>query len=539
MAELGEITAQALLEAAAAALRERRDEVDKLNVFPVPDGDTGTNMDLTMDAVLTEVSMLPPEPTLGEVCHAVTHGSLMGARGNSGVILSQVLRGVCEALTEADAVDTDTIAHALARAETVSFQAVRKPVEGTMLTVVKDCAAAAGRAAEGGLELAALLDVVSNEARDSVQRTPELLPVLKEAGVVDAGAYGLALLVEGMVAALEGHEVRPFDVSVPVLELSVHPEDDWDDEGYLYCTEFLLLGEGLDRAAVHEFVVGEGGSELVVGEGTVLKVHVHTDDPARVLAYATGIGEVAEVHINNMRAQTTERARTLRETGASERPTQGCGIVAVSSGEGIGQILESLGADRLVDGGQTMNPSTAELLAAAESIPAERVIVLPNNKNIVMAAENVDELASGHVVVVPTTSAPEAFAALLAYEEEAELETNVAEMSAAARAVRTGEVTLAVKDSSSPHIGQISEGQVIGIADHEIVAAGEDVTQVAFDLVGLMVDGAETLTVLAGDELPQEGLEDLVARVAEQHPGLEIDAHRGGQPHYPVVLGFE
>jgi DAK2 domain fusion protein YloV len=537
VAELREITARALLEASARALRDRREEVDELNVFPVPDGDTGTNMDLTMDAVLAEVAELPEDPSVKEVCHAVTHGSLMGARGNSGVILSQVLRGLCEVLVESDSVDPAVVAAALARAETVCYQAVRKPVEGTMLTVVKDCASVAKGAAEDGLDLAELLDAVSKEARESVQRTPDLLDVLKEAGVVDAGAFGLALLLEGLVAALEGHEVRPFEVTVPVLEMAVRPEDDWDDEEYLYCTEFLILGEGLDRDEVHEFVSRAGGSELVVGQDAVVKVHVHTDDPAEVLRYATGLGEVAEVHINNMRAQTTERSRALR--GKAAPAEQKYGIVAVSSGDGIGRILESLGVHRLVGGGQTMNPSTAELLDAAESLEASHVIVLPNNKNIVMAAESVDELAERHVAVVPTTSVPEAFAALLALDEDASLDENVAAMTRAAEAVRTGEVTWAVKDSSGAHVGEIREGQVIGISEHEIRLVGEDVLDVALGLVGLMADGAETLTVLAGEQLADEDLAALVDRVEAAHPRLEVDAHRGDQPHYPVVLGFE
>jgi DAK2 domain fusion protein YloV len=538
VAELREITAKALLEASAQALRDRREEVDELNVFPVPDGDTGTNMDLTMDAVLAEVAELPEDPSVKEVCHAVTHGSLMGARGNSGVILSQVLRGLCEVFVESDSVDPTVVAAALARAETVCYQAVRKPVEGTMLTIVKDCASVAKRAAEDGFDLAELLDAVSKEARESVQRTPDLLDVLKEAGVVDAGAYGLALLLEGLVAALEGHEVRPFEVTAPVLEMAVLPEDDWDDDEYLYCTEFLILGEGLDRDEVQDFVSGAGGSELVVGQDAVVKVHVHTDDPAEVLRYATGLGEVAEVHINNMRAQTTERSRALR--GKIPPATeQEYGIVAVSSGDGVGRILESLGVHRLVAGGQTMNPSTAELLDAAESLEASHIIVLPNNKNIVMAAESVDDLAERHVAVVPTTSVPEAFAALLALDEGASLDQNVVEMTRAAEAVRTGEVTWAVKDSSGAHVGEIREGQVIGISEHEIRLVGDDVLDVAVGLVGLMADGAETLTVLAGEQLTDEDLEALVGRVEAAHPRLEVDAHRGDQPHYPVVLGFE
>jgi DAK2 domain fusion protein YloV len=529
-----------LVHAAADALKEHRDEVNRLNVFPVPDGDTGTNMSLTMDAVLSEIDRLPDDATLAQVCHAVTHGSLMGARGNSGVILSQILRGACEVLGAATTVDGPLIKATLDRAVTVSFQAVRKPVEGTMLTVLKDAAAAAGPAVDSGADLAAILKAVVDEAEASVRRTPDLLPVLREAGVVDAGGYGLAILMDGLASAISGGGVRSFDVTVrasagPVL-LGGTPADDWDDQEYLYCTEFLLFGDTIDRDAVEDFMVSKGGSELVVGGEGAYKVHVHTDDPAAVLEYATGIGEVAEVHVNNMRRQTVARADELRaERGAEAKPL---GFVAVAAGEGLREILTSLGVDRVVSGGQTMNPSTAELLEAIEAVPAKSVIVLPNNRNIIMAAQQTVGLASKPVAVVPTTAVPQSFAAMIAADMSADLEENLAAMSEAAAAVRTGEITSAIKDSKGK-AGAIKAGQVIGIADHEIEAVGSSVREVAGKLLDVIAGEGEMLTLLAGDELSDEQLAEIVADLGTRHPELEIETHRGGQPLYPLIMAVE
>jgi len=535
-----DVSFRGLVHAAAEALKSRRDEVNRLNVFPVPDGDTGTNMSLTMDAVIAEIDRLPDGSGLAEVCHAVTHGSLMGARGNSGVILSQILRGLCEVLGAATTVDSAVVRDALDRAVTVSFQAVRKPVEGTMLTVLRDTAEAAGPAVEAGQDISGLLKTCIDAAYDSVKRTPELLPVLKEAGVVDAGGYGLAILMEGLASGLIGIGLRSFDVTVtpsggPVAE-GIAPADDWDDEEYLYCTEFLLFGDGIDKDSVEDFIAAKGGSELVVGGEGSYKVHVHTDDPASVLSYATSLGEVAEVHVNNMRRQTAARAEGLRaERAASVKPL---GFVAVAAGEGLKQILTSLGVDVVVSGGQTMNPSTAELLGAIESVPAAEVIVLPNNRNIILAAQQTVGIAPKPVGVVPTTSVPESFAAILAVDPSAGMSDNVSAMTEAASAVRTGEVTTAVKDSKGK-VGAIKAGQVIGIADHEIEAVGESVLDVAVDLLDVIAEDGEMLTLLKGADLSDDELQAIVDALGAAHPELEIETHDGGQPLYPLIMAVE
>jgi len=527
-----------LVATAAQALKDRKDEVNKLNVFPVPDGDTGTNMSLTMDAVIAALSELPPDADLAAISHAITQGSLMGARGNSGVILSQILRGLCDVAATATTFDQEVVAAALARAQTVAFQAVRKPVEGTMLTVLKDAAAEAKTALRRGDELDEMLQQVVHAAFESVRRTPELLPVLKENNVVDAGGYGVAILAEGLLAAYRGAEVHVEDVALTsaVSVTSVEPVDDWDDDEYLYCTEFLLHGDDLDRAVIEEYVAGQGGSELVVGEGDLLKIHVHTNDPGSVLSHMTTLGEVAEVHVNNMRKQTAARSAGLRSEAVT--PTKPYGIVTVAAGAGMQDILRSLGADVIVNGGQTMNPSTAELLEAASGLPVERVLLLPNNRNIQMAAQQAAQVSEVPMGVVPTTSVPEAFAALLAFDAEADLDSNVAAMTEVLADIRTGEVTTAIKDSKGK-AGSIKAGQVIGITEHEIEVIGEDVLDVAARLVTFMLGDAEAVTVLAGEDLSDEDLAVLVDRIESEHEGIEVEAHRGDQPLYPVVLSVE
>jgi uncharacterized protein len=534
---------RALITSAAAALKEHRDEVNRLNVFPVPDGDTGTNMSLTMDAVLAELGRLPADAGATALCHAVTQGSLMGARGNSGVILSQILRGLCSVIDETSVIGPPLVADSLAHAATVAYQAVRKPAEGTILTVVKDAAAAARSAVDSGADMGGVLDTVVQEAYASVRRGPELLPVLKEAGVVDAGGFGLAILAEGFTAAFDGRPVRTPELAAVPEDIHLDlPANDWNDTEHLYCTEFLLIGQSLDQHEIERWMAGVGGSQLVVGSDGVLKVHVHTDDPAKVLAYATRHGEVAEVHINNMRRQSQARTAGIAAEIAAERtePKQRkpFGFVAVASGDGLKRILESLGVDAVVSGGQTMNPSTAELLEAVRGVEADNVIVLPDNRNIIMAAQQVPSVADRPVGVVPTTSVPQAFAAMLAFDPEASLERNVSAMTEAGSAVRTGEVTTAVKDSSGK-AGPIKQGQVIGIADHEIEVVGSEVADVAARLLDVIAGGGETLTVLGGADLSDTDLDALARRLAEAHPELEVEAHRGDQPLYPVVLAVE
>lgn len=524
-----------LFAAAADALKQRVEEVNRLNVFPVPDGDTGTNMSLTLDAVMSDIAKLPADASMGDLCGAITHGSLMGARGNSGVILSQMLRGVCDVASASDSFTPEAVASALERSVSVAFQAVRKPVEGTMLTVLKDASVAARAGVSAGLPLEDFLDAVVQAAFESVRRGPDLLPVLKENGVVDAGGFGLAILGEGFVSALEGHEYREHDIQTASAPLKVVPVDDWSDDEYLYCTEFLLHGARAERAVIADYIAESGGSELVVGDSETYKIHVHTNDPGSVLSWGTGIGEVSEVHVNNMRRQTATRTEGIRKSTAPAKPV---GFVAVAAGTGMRSILESLGADVVVSGGQTMNPSTAELLEAVGSVEASSVVILPNNRNIIMAAQQVIDLADRPVAVIPTTAVPQAFAALLAYDGSSDLEPVVAEMTEAAMAVRTAEITTAVKDSKGK-VGAIKEGDVIGIVDHEIEVVGNDIAGVASATLTKIAGDGETVTVLAGEDFGDDALAALVDRLSSENPALEVEGHRGEQPVYPVIVAVE
>ena len=537
-----------LITSAASALKERKEEVNKLNVFPVPDGDTGTNMSLTMDVVVAEVGKLPADADIATLCHAITHGSLMGARGNSGVILSQILRGLCEGIDAAETFDSSVLASAFERSVVVAFQAVRKPVEGTILTVLRDTSVAARSCADEGADLTQALTSAAAAAFESVRHTPELLPVLKENGVVDAGGFGLAILLEGFVAAATGESVRIADVSSSAAPLlSVLPVDDWDDAEYLYCTEFLLFGSEIDKSVVHDYVASVGGSELVVGSDGEFKVHVHTNEPGTVLAYMTGIGEVSDVHVNNMRRQTAARDAALAAQSSApaapaskpSAPRKPIGFVAVAAGSGLADILRSLGVDVVVSGGQTMNPSTQDLLEAIESVNADKVVILPNNKNIVMAANAAASVADRPVGVVPTSTVPQAFSAMLAYDGSADVESIVAAMTEAAAVVKTGEVTTAVKDAKS-RVGDIRSGQIIGITEHEIEVVGDTVPDVAARLASmLLADGAETLTLLGGEAMTDDDLAALAGRIGTAHPGVDIETHRGEQPLYPVLMAAE
>ncbi|MDR1774873.1 MAG: DAK2 domain-containing protein [Actinomycetes bacterium] len=544
--------ARVLIAGATAALKARTDEVNRLNVFPVPDGDTGTNMSLTCESVVADVTKLGDDASLTEVCRAATHGSLMGARGNSGVILSQIVRGCCEGLTgdAAAAADTATerVALALEQAKVVAWQAVRKPVEGTILTVISDMAGCAREQADAGADVLVALESIAAAAHASVRRTPELMPLLKEAGVVDAGGFGLAILFDAFVALLSGREVADIPDFTPVTELTVVPVDDWDDDEYLYCTEFLLFGDGIDKETVHDYIAARGGSELVVGDAGQYKVHVHTDNPAEILTYALSLGEIAEVHVHNMRRQQAERpgehpgARAgAAGTAAASAPAKAVGVVAVASGSGLATILTSLGVDVVVTGGQTMNPSTEDLVRAAETVNADAVILLPNNKNIVMAAQAAADALDKPAQVVATRSVPEAFSALLNYDPESDdLDGMADEMRDAAGEVRTGEITTAIKDSKG-NVGTIKEGDTIGIVDgKEIEAVGKNVGDVACDLLQVLdAADAETLTLLAGEDYTDRALKALVKRIEKQWPNLEIDAQRGEQPLYPLILAVE
>lgn len=527
---------------AAKTLDARKDEINRLNVFPVPDGDTGTNMSLTLAMVVENLAALPIGATSAEKRHAVTTGALMGARGNSGVITSQILRGLCEGFEGHDAFDVASVDAAFARAVEVAFNAVRKPVEGTILTVLRDTAAGAKYARKKKMDLEEALQYIVGEAYASVQRTPDLLPVLKENGVVDAGGFGLAIFFDSFVSALTGRSESLGDElsfargSAPKVE--IEQINDWEGSAYMYCNEFLVDSDVLDPQEALDFLSTMGDCELCVGSVPKFKVHVHSNTPDKVLAYFLERGQISEVFIHNMKLQSETRTAKLEAERKEE--TKKIGFVAVAAGEGNAAILKSLGVDFVVSGGQTMNPSTKELLDAVNNVNADSVIILPNNKNIIMASQSCVEISEKPCAVVPTVSVPEAFSALFVFDENVTLEENVAEMTEACEEVKTGEVTHAIKDAKDAHGNPIHDGDVIGIADGSIEVVSQSVEEATLGVLKAMeADDADTLTILAGCDMNGEEFEALVEKIEATFDDLEIDAQRGDQPLYPVVLSLE
>ena len=545
--------------AAAKVVADRAEEINKLNVFPVPDGDTGTNMSLTLGTVVREVEALPASASMEDVSKAITHGSLMGARGNSGVITSQILRGLaeglCDAKDPAHATPAD-VAHAFRRGVKVAFKAVRKPVEGTILTVLRDVSAKADQLEKNkGLGWREMLDALVVEAYESVARTPELLPVLKENGVVDSGAFGFAVFFEAFVNAATGKagELTDFKTTVDAKadvssKVAIELNDDWEGSEFRYCNEFLFKAEkdfDVDASLAHLATLGD--CELIVGSYPDFKVHVHSNEPNRVLEYMLQFGQVYEVFIHNMDMESHDRTAKIAADQAAEaekadEPKKPLGFVAVAAGSGEEEILRSLGVDVVVSGGQTMNPSTADILDAIESANAESVIVLPGNGNIRMAAEAAATACEdAKVAVVPTKTVLQGFSAMFVVDPEGTLEDNVAAMTEAIAGVRGGEVTTAVRDSQAADGTPIHDGDVMGIQDDSIDVVGSDVTQVTLELINKMQaeEEGDALTILAGQDMDDETFEALVAAIEEAQPDLEVDPHRGEQPLYPVIFSIE
>ena len=545
---------------AAKVVADRAEEINKLNVFPVPDGDTGTNMSLTLGTVVREVEALPASATMDDVSKAITHGSLMGARGNSGVITSQILRGIaeglCDAKDQAHATPAD-VAHAFRRGVRVAFKAVRKPVEGTILTVLRDVSARADQLEKSrDLTTHDMLEALVVEAYESVARTPELLPVLKENGVVDSGAFGFAVFMEAFVNAATGKagELTDFKTTVDAKadvssKVAIELNDDWEGSEFRYCNEFLFKAEkdfDVDESLAYLATLGD--CELIVGAYPDFKVHVHSNEPNRVLEYMLQFGQVYEVFIHNMDMESHDRTAKIaadQAEAADEKdagPRKELGFVAVAAGSGEEEILRSLGVDVVVSGGQTMNPSTADILAAIEQANADNVIVLPGNGNIRMAAEAAASACEdARVAVVPTKTVLQGFSAMFAVDAEATLEENVEAMTEAIAGVRGGEVTTAVRDSQAADGSPIHAGDVMGIQDDSIDVVGSDVTQVTLDLIARMQDEEEgdSLTILAGQDMDDAAFEALVSAIEEAQPDLEVDPHRGEQPLYPVIFSIE
>ncbi|HET8529392.1 MAG TPA: DAK2 domain-containing protein [Gaiellaceae bacterium] len=528
-----------LADAALASLEANRERIDDLNVYPVPDGDTGTNLTMTVRAVVDAVDATSAA-SRESLARDVSRGALMGARGNSGVIFSQIVRGAADVLgaTDSAPIDVDTAARALRGATDAAYRAVRRPVEGTMLSVIRELAEEAEtQAANGKPPVAELLGRLVQRGEEAVARTPEQLQVLRDAGVVDAGGAGLLELVRGVAAAVRGEALPgPPPPTEGIGAAAIHQEL----SRYRYCTVFLIEGTELDRAGLEAELERLGDSLLVVGDAGAVKVHVHTDDPGAALSIGTRVGTVDRIEIANMHEQTQQREERLL-AAVPDAPAAACGVVAVVAGEGNRGLFESLaqpvGPIRVVEGGQTMNPSTADLLRAVQSLDAEQAVLLPNNSNILLAAEHAAANADRTVEVVPTTSIPAGLAALLSFDGSRGAAENAAEMRDAIAAVAAGEVTIASRDAEIEGV-EIRRGRWLGLAGDAPVAAAETFEDAAFAVVeALLAEPRGLLTLLAGEEAPP--LDALLERIERAYAELEVDVQQGGQPHYHLLLSAE
>ncbi len=517
---------------AARRLEQNKEMVNALNVFPVPDGDTGINMALTMGAAVRELDKVTAQD-LGSVAEAFAFGSLMGARGNSGVILSQLLRGLSLGLAGKEQVGPGELAKAVEMAARTAYQAVMKPTEGTILTVAREGARACVQAAAQGKDVLGVLEAWHRGSVDSLARTPQMLAVLKEAGVVDAGGQGLVFIIEGAIMALKGEEAP--EEALPVEEEAIFaPVVDQGPINFTYCTELLVMGEGFSLDTLRSELGELGDSLLVVGSPQLTKVHVHSNHPGEVLEICLKRGSLKEIHIENMREQSQEFAPQQEEL-----PQKELAVVAVTTGDGLSSIFKSLGADAIIEGGQSMNPSAEDLVAAIEKVPSANVIVLPNNGNVILTAQQATELTKKTVSVVPTKTIPQGLAALLALNTADPLEENLERMEAAMRGVQTGEVTYAVRNSQLNGF-TIDQHDSLGLANGEIKVVGKARTAVTLDLIAAMAsEDAGLITVYWGQDVESGEVEDLTAQLEKQYPDYDVEVHYGGQPLYYYIISVE
>lgn len=539
-----------LFAAATAWLERHVEEVNAVNVFPVPDGDTGTNMYLTMRSVMDEARRCN-DGQAGAMLAAMARGALMGARGNSGVILSQIIRGLAQAIGGAAEVDARGLAAGFQQGAEAAYKAVTKPVEGTILTVMREVAEAAQDwARQDGGDVASLMTRVVDVARESVERTPSLLPVLAEAGVVDAGGLGLAFLLEGMLRHLQGQAleevaVAPGTVAQEWLALT-EQRHQMEESLYGYCTELLVEGHDLDPASFREKMLALGDSVLVVGDQEMVRVHVHTDDPGAALSHATSVGSLTQVKVDNIRRQAEQFVRMHEEKQAGAPEAAGpealpgaVSSVAVVAGEGMARVFRSVGCTRIVPGGPTMNPSTREILEAIDDCPSDEVVVLPNDKNIIMAAEQAKELSRKRVRVVPTRSMPQGIAALLAMNPEDSLDANAAAMEEGRAGIRTVEITRAVRSTSVGGV-KVREGQVIAIVDDELKLAASSPEEAAtLALEPVAGPGTSLITLYYGGNTGEDAAKALADELRRRLPDHEVEVVFGGQPHYDYIISVE
>ena len=526
--------------AAAGWLEKSSSDIDALNVFPVPDGDTGTNMLLTMRSTMEEAHRAT-DHSASAVAQAMAKGSLMGARGNSGVILSQILRGLAKGLADKESFTAADLANALQQSVEMAYKGMSNPVEGTMLTVIKDVAAAVqAKVAEDGDDMIAVMETAVNAASESVANTPNLLQVLREAGVVDAGGQGLYTILEGALRYLSG-EMEQMRFRKPQIIVSdVHatklPQMIAADEiPYGYCTEFLIKGENIDSDKIKKKLEKKGESLIVVGDDSAVRIHIHTLEPGEVISFAGELGTLHQVSIRNM----DEQHQDYLEMQKDRVPAIDTAIIAVAAGDGLSDVFSSLGAAAIVPGGQTMNPSTKDLLQAVQLVAADKVVILPNNKNIVATANQVQAVTDKNIEVVPTETIPQGIAALLAFDYEANLEANMQIMKKAVSTVRSIEITRAVRYTQLGNL-KIKKKQPIGFLDGALVTVGNtNVDVLNQTLAKLDLGKAEVMTIYYGADTQVTEAEQISNGIKEQHSHLQIEVVLGGQPHYNYIISIE
>lgn len=535
-----------MFAAATAWLDRNKEAVNAINVFPVPDGDTGTNMYLTMRATMEEAQRCEDQ-TAGGMLAAMSHGALMGARGNSGVILSQILRGVARALDGAEALDSQRLAAAFSEGSAAAYKAVTKPTEGTILTVIREVAEQASSRANGAApDLLSVMEEAVSTAAASVERTPTLLPILKEAGVVDAGAKGLHVLLEGMLKHLRGEEMaEPVTASTAVGHswlTDIEQRHAAEASPYGYCAEVLIEGSGLDVDAMREVILKLGDSVIVVGDEQLVRIHVHTDDPGAVLSNGTRVGQLAQVKIDNINRQAQRFVQMHQESDpASLMPVAASvmSTVAVAPGDGLADVFRSTGCEQIVSGGPTMNPSTKDILDAIEACSSDQVVVLPNDKNIILAAEQAAGMTGKQARVVKSRSVPQGLAALLAANPEEGVEENAAAMEEALGSVRTIEITLAARSTSIGGV-KVEAGQVIAIVDDELkLAASSPEEAVLNALRDLVSDGTSLISLYYGADTTQSQAAELAEQLRAEFAGHDVEVVYGGQPHYLYIISLE
>ena len=527
-------------------LKNHKDLVDKLNVFPVPDGDTGTNMSLTISCAIKELNKVKQDD-IGQLGKALSKGSLMGARGNSGVILSQIIRGIAKSIEGKETLNSMDIAEALKNGSDTAYKAVIKPVEGTILTVVRESSEYALKGAGLEEDIIEFMKLLVKEANNSLDRTPELLHALKEAGVVDSGGKGLVLVYEGMLKSLEGQFVESQEIqTTETTSVQVENRLSTEDIKFQYCTEFILETDKISDLKMRDIMIKYGDSLVVVGDDGIIKVHVHTNTPGTVLQEALAYGQLLTIKIENMKLQhenkvikdAQEDKEVSEQAAVSEEPKE-FGFIATSMGQGLAKIFKDFGVDHIIEGGQTMNPSTEDFMNAIEKMNAHNIIILPNNSNIIMAANQAKDLSDKNIIVIPTKNVSQAFAALVNFDADLTIEENEANMVEALSTVKSGQVTYAVRNTVINDV-EVKEGNIIGLGEGKLLSAGDNIDEITTNLIESLVDeDSAIITLFYGEDIKEEQAEALRESLEEKFEDIDIELYYGGQPIYYYLVSVE